>query len=351
MFFLACASSTLLLDTPSSAADSFTTPTSSSYLLLNATIVGQGQADIRVENGIITAIGSLTPEANETQVDLKNRFLAPAFIDSHVHLAYRPEAATMAANGIALAVDLAAPIEFLSEDHTPLRILTSGPMITATSGYPTQGWGRDGYGLECADAAAAEAGVLKLLGLGAGLIKLPVTGEPVLPKDALKAAVQTAHTAGVKVVSHALGTEDAALAAEVGVDALAHTPVETLTASVLQSWSSRAVISTLWAFGGSTVAVNNLKALKSSGTTILYGTDFGNTSTAGIDPYELRLLQAAGLSNAEIIAAGTSTPAAWWGVSDLGSLSVGKSANILILSEDPLQNIETLSKPIGVLSP
>ena len=48
-----------------------------------------------------------------------------------------------------------------------------------------------------------------------------------------------------------------------------------------------------------------------AGATVLYGTDFGNTSHLGVDPAEIAALQAAGLDGAAILAAGTSAPAGY----------------------------------------
>ena len=56
-----------------------------------------------------------------------------------------------------------------------------------------------------------------------------------------------------------------------------------------------------------------------------------------------------GLSGADILAAGTSTPAAYWGLSELGSLEVGKAASLLVLSADPTQKPEVLATPLVVI--
>jgi imidazolonepropionase-like amidohydrolase len=98
------------------------------------------------------------------------------------------------------------------------------------------------------------------------------------------------------------------------------------------------VISTLRAFGGSATTVNNLKALRAAGVTVLYGTDFGNTMTPGIDGGELALLLQAGLTPQEILTAGTSAPAARWAgfAGALGAIAVGHDASFLVLATDPL---------------
>lgn len=321
-------------------------PTSSSsagggaegLLFVDGHVVGLGVADIRVVAGKISALGELQAETGETVVDLGGRWVAPAFIDSHVHLVYMPAGSAFVARGVAGAVDLAAPTAIFGADMGPLQVLATGPMVTAELGYPTQSWGSGGYGIECADAAAAVAAVDMLAGLGAAAIKLPVTSAPQLPDAALAAATARAHALGLPVVSHALSDDEARRAALAGVDILAHTPTEALSQATIAAWKGRAVISTLRAFGGAETTIANLKALKAAGVTVLYGTDFGNTMTPGIDGNELALLRQAGLTPKEILAAGTSAPAARWagfnGV--LGGVAVGLDASFLVLAADPL---------------
>lgn len=334
----------------STGLEETTTGAGAGLLLVGGKIVGGGVADIRVADGKITAIGALTPGPGDEVIDVTGRFIAPAFIDSHVHLLYLPLAAEMAAGGVAGVVDLAAPLEIFDTPLEPLRVRAAGPMITALQGYPTQSWGAGGYGLECADAAAATAAVEQLHDLGAALIKLPITSGPQLDDAALAAATARAHELGLPVVSHALSDEQARRAAIAGVDVLAHTPTEPLAPSTVKLWSGRAVVSTLRAFGGSPAAVGNLQALRAAGVTVLYGTDFGNTSTPGIDGAELMLLQQAGLSPQDILTAGTGAPADLWFGDDapLGAVATGKDASLLVLVDDPLQDPLTLTQPVAV---
>lgn len=241
-------------------------------LLRGATLAGAGPADVRIDGAQIVEVGALDPLPGESIVELQGMWLAPSFIDSHVHLVYRPTPGAMAQGGIAAAVDLAAPVSAFETDFAPLRVVLAGPMITAEMGYPTQSWGVGGYGLECADAAAAEAAVDALHELGAGAIKLAVTGAQQLDDAALAAASARAHAFDLRVVSHALADADAARAAAAGSDALAHTPTDALSPATLDAWSGRAVISTLRAFGGGQAAIDNLAALRERGATVLYGT-------------------------------------------------------------------------------
>jgi imidazolonepropionase-like amidohydrolase len=114
------------------------------------------------------------------------------------------------------------------------------------------------------------------------------------------------------------------------------------------AWRGRAVVSTLAAFGGSDAAVDNLRRLHAGGVTVLYGTDLGNSQVAGVDPRELVLLAAAGLSTDEILAALTRRPAAYWGFADLGTIAVSAPANLVLLAADPLASPATLAAPTRV---
>jgi imidazolonepropionase-like amidohydrolase len=312
--------------------------------------VGHGPADVHVKDGHIVGVAPAdTPvEGSAEIVDVNGKYLAPAFIDSHVHLSYLPKAAALADGGIAGAVDHAAPISFFETSFAPLQVLGSGPMVTAVSGYPTQSWGANGYGIQCKDSAEAEQAVVYVAQKGAKLIKLPITGTAQLTEDALQAAVKKAHELKLPVSSHAMTDVDAALAAKVNADILAHTPVKLLSPATIDAWKTRTVISSLNAFGGSAAAVANLKALRAAGATVLYGTDFGNSSYTGIDPAELKLLQEAGMDGQAILDAGTSVPATFWGFDKLGAIAPGKAASILVLNADPLTVPLTLAAPSAV---
>jgi imidazolonepropionase-like amidohydrolase len=320
-------------------------PADSHFVIEGATIVGVGKRDLEIDAGKITRVGNAPP--NLKRVKAKGPFIAPAVIDSHVHLAYLPKGKELATHGVAGVVDLAAPKEFLSEDHAPLTLIASGPMITAVGGYPTESWGQDGYGLEVSSPTEAVAAVDELVKLGARVIKLPVTGPPALGAETFAAAAERAHDKGLRVATHALSNAHALSAAVGGADVLAHTPVEPLDEKALAAWKGRAVVSTLSAFGGP-VAIQNLSQLRKNGARVLYGTDFGNTSEPGVSEAELTALAAAGLDPKAILAALTSEPASYWGFAQLGAIEPGKAASFVVLESDPLLDPATLSKPVAV---
>lgn len=319
------------------------------FVIRGAHVVGVGDVDVVVKDGRIASMGPLDEsEIGAFVVDYPGHFIAPAFVDSHVHLSYAFDAKTLAAGGVAAAVDLAAPIGALAESTAPMRVLGSGPMITATGGYPTQSWGAGGFGLEVDGVAEVRAAVDRVIDAGAGVIKVPIGDAPELDDAELAALVERAHARDRKVVAHALADADAMRAATFGVDVLAHTPVESLSDATIAAWSKRAVISTLDAFGAQPSTIENLKRLREAGCTVLYGTDLGNTGIPAIDHNELDALAAAGLSPQEIIDAGTSVPATFWGFAELGAPEVHARASFLVLEEDPRDSVQTLTEPVAV---
>ncbi|MCB9742781.1 MAG: amidohydrolase family protein [Alphaproteobacteria bacterium] len=347
MSLLACAGPQAA---PESPADTLVEGAQDGDLVLRGGhVVGQGVVDLLLRAGRVEAAGGEMPEDAEV-IDLTGKWVTPAFIDSHVHLAYWQVAEELPGAGLAAAVDLAAPQAWIGQGAPGLEVLWSGPMVTGVGGYPTQGWGRDGYGLECADAEAAVAAVDLLVDAGARVIKLPLTGSGDLPAQAMAAAASRAEARGVPSVSHALSDAEAQAARDAGVKVLAHTPTGALQASTVAAWADGAVITTLSAFGGRATTVDNLAQLRAAGATVLYGTDLGNARVAGISEDEIALMMQAGMGGAEILAAGTATPAAFWGLPELGEVEPGKAAALLVLDADPLLDPLTLAHPARVFT-
>jgi imidazolonepropionase-like amidohydrolase len=279
-----------------------------------------------------------------TAVDTRT-WLSPSIIDSHVHLAYWPVADELAQRGLGAVVDLAAPERTLAQ-RAPIHVIAAGPMLTQIDGYPLDSWGSDGYGIGCADAACVRSTIDRLASRGARVVKIALDDNGLDPA-LVPVAVEAAHAKNLKVAVHALSDRSAALAARAGADLLAHTPVEPLLPETVAAWRGRAVISTLAAFGGSASAVANLRALHASGATILYGTDLGNLRDAGPSEDEIALLEKAGLGDAAIADAMTTTPARYWGL-PFGSISVGAEATLLVLDRDPRTDVRTVLTPRAI---
>ncbi len=318
-----------------------------SFVLADVRLSSGERVHLVVEEGKVVRFESDDQLPQGDYFEAGDFFAVPAFVDSHVHLSYFPVADALARSGVLAAVDLAAPIDSLDEPATFLELLSSGPMITSLKGYPTQSWGRDGYGLEIEEASAARQAVERLLKKGARVIKVPLDGENSLRDDEVAAVVKAAHAAGVKVAVHALSEQAAARAGTLGCDLLAHTPTEKLSDNTIAAWGGRAVVSTLGAFGRGNTAVSNLSRLHAAGATVLYGTDLGNSRRVGIDVAELLLLEQAGLTRSEALAAGTSVPANYWKL-EKGQLKIGGEASFLLVNANPALDLDALLEPAHV---
>ena len=283
---------------------------------------------LRVEGGRIAAEAA-APARRAKTVDASGLFVVPAFIDAHVHLSVAGDPALVSREqlrrGVAAVLDLGAPERLLPIDHGPLRILFSGPLLTAPGGYPTRSWGRNGEGLELATAEQARAAVQRLARAGAKFAKLAFDARfPVIAPEVARAAADEAHRLGLRVAAHALDVSAVRQALDAGADVLAHTPRDPLSDDLLARMKGRWVISTLHAFS---VPPERLRALRNAGARVAYGTDLGNQNTApGIDGRELALLAAAGL---DPLQAATSAAAALLSLPDLGRLAAGSPASVL----------------------
>lgn len=96
----------------------------------------------------------------------------------------------------------------------------------------------------------------------------------------------------------------------------------------------------------------NLKKLNKAGVNIATGTDAGNIGTMHASSYlaELSAMQSAGLNNWDLLVASTLNPAKGFGkVNELGSIAKGKRADMILLKENPLENIQSVNEPVWVI--
>ena len=102
-----------------------------------------------------------------------------------------------------------------------------------------------------------------------------------------------------------------------------------------------------WAESRNPVFCENVAKMHEAGVTIAVGTDGGGTVGYNFQgyntPWEVKLLVECGLTPMEAIVAATKNGAKVIGVSDeLGTVEVDKLADMLILSANPLRNIENI---------
>jgi imidazolonepropionase-like amidohydrolase len=97
-------------------------------------------------------------------------------------------------------------------------------------------------------------------------------------------------------------------------------------------------------------ALKNVKKLSEGGVKIALGTNSGSADTypGYFELREMIVMADAGMKPADVIKAATSTSAAALGLEDLGTIAVGKSANFLVMPNDPTEKIANV-KNISML--
>lgn len=114
---------------------------------------------------------------------------------------------------------------------------------------------------------------------------------------------------------------------------------------------ARLVLSESMSAAGLASAKRAVGRFAAAGVPIVVGTDAGNWDLlpyqfhATSTPREIELLGAAGLSPAEALAAATRTPARMLGLDhEIGTVEVGKRADLVVVAGDPLRNLRALRK-------
>lgn len=95
------------------------------------------------------------------------------------------------------------------------------------------------------------------------------------------------------------------------------------------------------------ISMTNLKMLSDAGVLIATGTDAGNIGTLHTSSYlnELKAMHKSGMNNWQILTASTINGAKILDKeNEFGSVRVGKKANLILLNDNPADNLENLTK-------
>jgi imidazolonepropionase-like amidohydrolase len=98
--------------------------------------------------------------------------------------------------------------------------------------------------------------------------------------------------------------------------------------------------------------VELVRVFKEIGVPMVAGTDAGVSGVvAGFSLHdEMELLQASGLTSEEVLRAATISPAQWLGLDSLiGTIEVGKQADLILLDANPLDDVTNSRKIAGVI--
>jgi imidazolonepropionase-like amidohydrolase len=359
---------------------------------------------IVISSGKITAAGaSVQVPAGAARVDLTGKTVMPGMINAHAHVQHQTKAMPIrddlvrrlrlyASYGVTTAVSLgqASDDEMREvirlrdeQDRIPLdraRVYTSGPSIRGLKTADDVRQAVDRYAQQRVDR-----------------IKTHVTAQ--MGPDLYAALIDQTHRRGLRIAAHIFTLDEAKMVLERGVDLIAHSVrdrdvdqafittlknrnvayVPTLTRDL-----SLVVYDTTPAFFTepffqrgmavyreqvemlSTAAyqqkvranpqtevirkaleqgTRNLKLLSDGGVTIAMGTDSGTDEgrwQGYFEQVEMEMMVKAGLTPMQAIVAATGGAAQASRLDQLGTITIGRAADLLVLDANPLQDIRNL---------
>ena len=358
-------------------------------------------ATILVESGRVIAVGQdvLIPAGVE-RVSLDGRYVIPGLIDAHAHVSgdWAPDEVADPEARVVEDLRLYArygvtTVNSLGDGETVLavrdraqptdlhaRLLAAGPVVAAN----------DPAEARAAATANAEAGV--------DFLKLRVDdnlgASRKMPWEAVEAVIEVGAARGIPVATHMFYLEDAKRLLEMGAGLLAHSvrdvtvdqefidllresgvcyvptlvrEVSTFVYAERPDWfddpffqehadpgemervsqpafmESVAESASAAAYRvGLAQAKLNVAMLAEAGLPIAMGTDAGPSGRfpGFFSHEELSLMADAGLTPSQILRSATGVAADCLGLDDVGTLSPGHWADFLVLTEDPLEDIE-----------
>lgn len=170
-----------------------------------------------------------------------------------------------------------------------------------------------------------------------------------LPTSFLRAGIEAAHERGLRVTVHTVQQDAAIEALEAGADGLEHgVTVEPITNPALVDLMVQrkaTYASTLWIHDAVHPHTRpNTKLMAEAGVTMVLGSDsFCGRGAFGQNTLEeAELLATAGLTPQQVLVAATSNAARHLGREDIGAISPGKRADLIVLADDPLASISNL---------
>jgi hypothetical protein len=343
-----------------------------------------------IDHGKINYVGlqQSAPSFQAAEIlDVKDAYIIPGLIDLHVHcFDHHGSLESFLRNGVTTIRDLASdPFHGLECKHQELsgktlspRVYFSGPILTCPGGYPTQLWNSQ-ISLLVKGRFQAQEKVKWLDSLGIDVIKIGLENElgPCLSETEIKAITTMAHDLGKKVTAHLTNEKDFELCLKGSVDELAHIPARPVSDDLWKEAILKGIriVPTIhahwgWAcewkkkeahpFGhhcylgfesGYKQALGNLERFLNLGGKIIYGTDAGNPFLPfGVSVEEWKDLRQAGLSLLECLSISTIQAAEALGCQEqVGSLEVGKFADLGIYTDNPLDNPENFKTIILTL--
>lgn len=379
------------------------------FVVTNGIVVDGTGADpipdgfVAIQENRIVAVGHRTdftiPDA-ATVLDAEGGTILPGVINAHAHKDSGAGTRRMMflLDGVTSVCDMMTSLQMMPyfEEKEGIsgpaaRGFKAGPMITAPGGYP--GIHGTVFSYEIQGEDEAESAVRDLYARGADYIKVAlepgIFGDPwpVLNLQELRAIVATAHAHDLLVRAH-VNNAMLDIALEAGVDVIEHVPIPSLSyedlepmfddagvfrmPSELEAQMLRMIDQGIVLVPTLDVAIDDanqhrdikpetdvinravlgiVRFFHERGGIIAVGNDYGN---AGIRPgmplREMDLLQTVGLSPMEVIEAATKRAAYVCGHADeLGTLEIGKLADLIVVAGNPLDDLNAMDSVVYVI--
>lgn len=326
-------------------------------------------------------------DSNYQSVDLGDTTLLPGFIELHAHLTYQNVPPNVVLkHGITTLRDVGGPLHAPYGGDGNLRILTSGPIITAPGGYPISTMGEKNIAIPVSDEDEARDAVQKLVEGGAVTIKIALEpgGEvgapwsvahghghghgheqshhhvstsgtwPLMSENTVKSIVVEAHKLGKRVTAHVAEQKGVEIALNAGVDEWAHTPCQALPDTLIEQAVAKNVkiVSTIDTLSKCPGVMQNAKRLAELGAEFLYGSEIAHPDIPwGINAQELMYLKhLTNMSPINLFRTATSRAGEYLNIPLLGTLLPGAPADLIAVKGDPTENFKTLEYPSLVIS-
>lgn len=355
------------------------------------------KATIVVRNGRIEAIGpNVKVPAGAQTIDVSGKTIIPGLINAHGHVSELADLGICARYGITTIFSLGGDNELALRDQTRAeqqkpgftraRLFIAGPIPLSKT--PEEG-------RKAVDAnAAAKVDIMKIR------IDDQLGATKAMTPEVYTAIIEQAHKDGLRMAVHIVKLADAKAVLKLGTEYIAHSvrdqDIDDETIALLKKNNSfycptlmreqstyiygenppflndpfllrdakpselakvrdpgyqeslRTNKAGAWYKEHLPVAMRNMKKLEDSGVQIVMGTDSGAPTGRFLGYFEhmeLEQMTKAGLTPMQALVAATSTPAKLLKQSDqIGTLQVGRWADLLVLSANPLDDIRNTQK-------
>ena len=321
-----------------------------------------------IQDGLIQSVGTSStldiPSGVEI-IDLQGSYILPGLMNTHVHSGYVENNLNSWANsGVTTVRDIgnlsSSPAagfsarNILLTDNKNARLVAAGPLVTTVGGYGNY---------PVTSPGDAEQKTNGLIDAGADLIKIAIEDNlqgrtwPMLSMDEIEMICQTAHNRNKRVAAHISRSSHLDMAIRGGVDDVDHMVIDNLPDSLITSMIEKNMywvptlelwkgVSELYGLHWITIPQNNLLRFVQAGGKVALGTDYDGYVTPfdlGMPITEMKLMQEAGMTPMQILVSATRHSSYVCGMeNELGTIEESKIADIIIVKDNPLEDLEAL---------